>query len=223
MLLLFYPIAHGKARPIIVCMDAPYEELRRQAAEKRDNIIAAAKQEYRVAMRRIRSLHKLMTGEYTPAIRPLKREREPSLRELLLGIVPSDRGFTVAEVCELAYSHEVACRFKENSIRSACGELKRRGELVQVGRHNGHILWAKPDAQLEPEVFCGMSLVEIAAQLIGEYGPMRYTEIVARMRERGYRPNEKPAETYDQLRRAMVRVSGRFVKDDGDKWTLTGD
>ena len=47
---------------------------------------------------------------------------------------------------------------------------------------------------------------------------MRTMEIVARMKERGYRPNEPKHTTYTILRRSMTRISGRFVKDGAGRW-----
>ena len=199
-------------------MDAPYEALRQQAREKRDKFIQAAQQEYRVAVRRIRSLHKMMTGEYHPALQPIKSAKEPALKDTILELLPHNEAFTIAQIVERAYSHEVACRYKENSIRSAFGTLKGLGLIKQVGRTKGHIQWARVEADLEPPAFGTMSLCEIAAQLIGEFGPMRFNEIVARMKERGYRPEEPPQVTYDLLRRAMVRYSGRFEKDGDGRW-----
>ena len=66
-----------------------------------------------------------------------------------------------------------------------------------------------------------MSMAEIAESLIGEFGPMRSTEIVARMKERGFRPEEPAAVTHATLRAAMTRISGRFAKDNLERWSVS--
>jgi HB1, ASXL, restriction endonuclease HTH domain len=199
-------------------MDAPYEELRKQAAAKRDKIIQAAQQEYRVAVRRIRALHKLVTGDHHPAIRPPRRAKDRTLTELLVEVLPSNRAFTVADACELVYDDPLGCKYKETSIRSQLTMLANVGRLHKVGRRSGHILWSRTEAGIEPAVFGTLTTCEIAEQIIRERGPLRLMEIVMIMKERGYRPEEPNHTTYAIMRRSMTRISGRFVKDNRGRW-----
>ena len=115
-------------------MDTAYDELRRQAAAKRDKIIQNAQQEYRVAVRRINALRKLVTGESKPAIRPPRRAKDRSLSDMLVELLPKDRPFTVAEVCDMVYADPLGCQYKENSIRSQLPTLAARGIIHKIGR-----------------------------------------------------------------------------------------
>jgi hypothetical protein len=199
-------------------MQQPYEELRRQAAAKRDKIIQHAKQEYRVAVRRIRALHQLVTGEAYPAIRPPRRARDRTLADMLVEVLPKNRPFTVADACELVYADPLGCKYKETSIRAQFPVLAGRGLIHKIGRRSGHVLWARNECEVDVCPFGSLTLPEIAEQLIAEHGPMRMMEIVVRMKERGYRPQEPNQTTYNILRRSMTRISGRFVRDEAGRW-----
>jgi hypothetical protein len=89
-----------------------------------------------------------------------------------------------------------------------------------VGRRNGHILWARVSAGVEVSPFGTMSLCEIAESLIAEHGPLRLSEMVVLMRERGYKPKEHPHTTQAALRGAINRISGRFSKDQTGRWSV---
>jgi hypothetical protein len=202
-------------------MDA-YESLRRQAAAKRDKIIEHAKQEYRATMTRIRALHKMVEGEAMPGIRPPRRAKDRTLTDLLRDVLPKHEGFTVADACELVYSEPMGCKYKETSVRAQLTVLANTGELHKVGRRSGHILWARVSAGIAVSPFGTLSLCEIAESLIAERGPLRTAEIVAIMKERGYKPNEHPAATHNMMRGAINRISGRFVKDQAGRWSIVG-
>jgi hypothetical protein len=198
-----------------------YDSLRQQAAAKRDKIIQNAKAEYRATMTRIRALHKIMQGEAMPGIRPPRRVKDRTLTDLMRAVLPKSEPFTVAEACEAVYSDPLGCKYKETSVRAQLRALQDAGELHKVGRRNGHVLWARVSAGVQVAAFGTMSLCEIAESLITERGPMRLAEIVVLMKERGHKPDEPAAVTHDQLRNAMKRVSGRFLRDDAGKYFPT--
>jgi hypothetical protein len=143
-------------------MEAPYEELRRQAAEKRDKIINAAKQEYRASVRRIRALHKMVTGEYHPAMRPPRRVQDRTLADILRDVMPRNSSFTLADVCEIVFVEPEGCKYKEASIRAQLPNLARIGIIRKVGRRRGEVLWARPESGIEPCPFGVLTLCEIA-------------------------------------------------------------
>ena len=116
---------------------------------------------------------------------------------MLVDVLPKNRAFTVADACELVYADPLGCKYKETSIRAQFPVLAGRGLIHKVGRRAGHVLWARREAAIEVSPFGTLTLPEIAEQLIGEYGPMRIMEIVARMKERGYRPQEPNQTTYN--------------------------
>lgn len=133
-------------------------------------------------------------------------------------VLPKSEPFTVADACEAVYSDPLGCKYKETSVRCQLRALQDAGELHKVGRRNGHILWARVSAGVQVAVFGTMSLCEIAESLIADRGPMRLAEIAVLMKERGHKPDEPVNVTHDQLRNAMKRVSGRFVKDQAGRW-----
>ena len=218
VLLRFCPIAARFASWHDRGMDGPYEDLRREAATKRDKIIAAARQEYRVALTRIKTLHRQVTGQKRVAIAPPRRKPQ-TLTDLLCAALPRDKPFTVADACALMYESPLTCGYRETSIRSQIRVLSQAGKIRQVGRHNGHVLWVRAESPLRAGPFGSMTLAEIAEQLIRQHGPMRVPEIVASMREAGYKPDESPRRTAVLLRQALGKISGRFVKDDLARWS----
>jgi hypothetical protein len=200
-------------------MDA-YDELRQQARVKRDKIIQAARNECNVALRRIAALQTMIADESRPAIGQPIRTRERSLTEILRDALPKDKPFTVADLCQVMYDSPATCKYKATSIRSQFRVLDQGGVIRKVGRRNGQILWVRADAEIESSPFSALTLCEIAEQLIGEHGPLRVPEMVAYMRDRGYRPDQSGRYTGSLMRQALLRVNGRFVKDVSDRWMV---
>src|ERR1700690_830435 len=80
----------------MLSMDA-YETLRQQAAQKRDEIIAAARTEYQHALWKLRELRRTLNGQDPRAA--MRAKRRP-LIELTRELLPHDRAFTISEVVE---------------------------------------------------------------------------------------------------------------------------
>jgi hypothetical protein len=204
-------------------MDDAYDELRRQALDKRRRIVAAADLEYRATIRRIKSLRKMVTGKQRAPARPPQHAPERTLASIMLEACPRDRSFTIADACELVYAHPLGCQYKEASIRATFTVLQGMGAIHKVGRRQGRLLWALKESSVELAPFGTLTLYEIAETLIKEFGPMRENEIAARMRERGYKSEYSGALLHGKLRSAMMRIGGRFVKDQAGRWAASGE
>jgi len=192
----------------------PYEQLAADARAIRDKAMQSARAEYKVAIRRINNLRRQLTGEA-----PLANARgDGSMIRRLIELLPTDSHFTITEATEAMHADSVGRHFAANSIRSAFAKLRMAGKVQRVGRRNGHVLWATPTAKVEVCPFGGATLADIAEQLLREHGPMRVSELVVEMKERGYRPDEKPGQTARNMLRALTRFSGRFERGEDGRW-----
>lgn len=196
-------------------MDA-YEQLAAEAKRIRDDAFKSARADYQAAIRRINDLRRQLTGE-APTAKPV---RDGSMSNRILELLPRERTFTATELITAMHADPIGKHFEANSIRSMLGNFKRSGIVRQVGRKNGHVLWASQAAKVTVSPFGGACLTDIAEQLLRELGPMRVPELVVAMRERGYRPDEKPNATAANVLRAITRFSGRFERGIDGRWTV---
>jgi hypothetical protein len=196
-------------------MDA-YEQIRIEARDKRDRAIKSARAEYQSALRRINELRRQLTGE-APVVQP---KRDGQMTRRIMELLPTEGTFTICDFVEKMHADSIGRHYAANSIRSAFVILKRTGVARQVGRRNGHVLWAAQAANVDASPFGGATLADIAEQLIRELGPMRVREIVVVMKERGHRQHEKDRDTASAVLRAINRFSGRFVKQADGRWAV---
>lgn len=192
----------------------PYEKLADDARQIRDRAMQSARSEYAVAIRRINDLRRQLTGAA-----PLADARgDGSMIRRIVELLPPG-AFTINDMIQAMHADSVGRHFAANSIRTSFSKLLSMGKVQRVGRRNGQVLWAAQGAKVEACPFGGATMAQIAEQLIRERGPMHITEMVVAMRERGYRPAEKPSQTSAVMRRAMTRFSGRFAKEKDGRWT----
>ena len=116
-------------------MDA-FQTLRRQAAEKRDSIIRAARAEFAEAKKRINALRSQLgaSAEDPP---PVKSRR---IADLIAEVMPQGHTFTIGELSELLVKAEPGRRFTQSTVRTLCQRMADDGAIRRVGRINGKTL-----------------------------------------------------------------------------------
>jgi hypothetical protein len=193
-----------------------FEQLRIEATQRRDEAITAARNEYNLTVKRINALRRQMTGQ-KPAT--LKTTDERTIGERVFETLPRDRIFTVPQVVDLMHASYAGCRFKTESIRAQFPILAAKGAVRKVCRKNGQVWWAARELETPDSPFGAMTVADICEQLFAELGPMRVTEVVLAMRERGYRLDDKPQHTAAVVLRALTRYTGRFERGGDGRWS----
>jgi hypothetical protein len=63
-------------------------------------------------------------------------------------------------------------------------------------------------------------LPNAAETILKELGPLTSAEIVANLKERGYRPDDDPRVLLNSLRDAFKRNQSRFTRTDNGRWSV---
>jgi hypothetical protein len=195
-------------------MDA-FQILRRQAAEKRDSIIRAARAEFAEAKRRINALRRQL-GAAAKDAPPVKFRR---IADLIADVMPSDDTFTIGELSELLVKAEPGRRFTQSTIRTLCQRMEPLGAIRRVGRVNGKTLWASPSYAGVIDLDSVKRLPDVAADVLRACGSLRSADLLQRIRERGYRAGDNHRKVMKALRTALYR-NPAFQRDKTGKWSL---
>jgi hypothetical protein len=198
-------------------MDA-LEQLRKQAAQKRDEAIQAARDEYQRNLRTISELglrlgHKIKTFRGTPAKR--------IICDLILDYMPKDRPFSHREIVATLRKAAPGRQFQEPTIRTMFKKLADDGKVrrIRKGDH-GFMLWAAPDCPVEDQgPMASMSLPEAAEYVLKDRGPLRSVEIVLAVQELGYRADSDQRTMMSGVSQALKRYKDRFRLGADGRWS----
>ncbi|MCI0379107.1 MAG: hypothetical protein L0215_15975 [Gemmataceae bacterium] len=196
-------------------MDA-YETLRKQAAQKRDALIKAARAEFRQSLRRIRELQLQLGGTAPKAI----QTKPKPIIEMIADLAPRDRTFTLAEVVALLNQAEPNRKYHVPTIRTFFQRLEKQGMIRRVRRANGNVLWAAAGCRTPDTLYGAQSLTEVAADVLRASGPLRVAELLVAIRERGYRADADPHKLLTSLVSDLKRNPGRFRRDKAGRWSV---
>lgn len=205
-------------------MDA-YDDLRKQARDKRDRAILAARAEYETALAAIRSLKAKLTGE-TLRKRPggaVVPKQRPII-DLICDVLPADRTFTVAEIRDRLHAIEPSRVFR--SLKPLLHKLKSEGVIRPVSREGrGRVQWEYVAPRQSVIPFAALALTDAAEVVLRDAGPLRTTDLAVALQQRGYRADADPRVLVDSLGKALKRCVGRFAYGDGRRWiaSLAGD
>lgn len=198
-------------------MDA-YDTLRKQAVEKRDTAIVAARAEYRRSLQQIDDLCHSLGGD---APKPSKSKAQPVL-ELICALIP-DRAFTVGEMVEMLRDAAPDRTFNVPTIRTFFPRLAEQGIIRKVSRSvGGQVLWAAADSDVDENPYRAMPMTDMAEQVLRECGPMRLHELVVAMQESGYRPDAEPRRLAASFRWSAKNSPDRFSRGEDGRW-VTAD
>src|SRR5262249_48036781 len=144
----------------------------------------------------------------------------PPVIEIIGRSIPNDRAFTVNELIDVLRMAEPGRMFQRDTIRTYLQRLEDRGAVRRVGRVRNRIHWATADYTGPVDPNCSVRLPELAAEILRESGPMRSMDLLARIRERGYRATDDQRLVLKSLRVALWRCE-EFQRDKSGKWLLT--
>jgi hypothetical protein len=200
-------------------MDA-YEQLKSQARDKRDAAISRARTEYRDTLGRIDSLRSDL-GEDVLAAKP---QRTKPIIELIVELIPRNKGFTFADVHRALCDSEPGRQFNQLSVRTLLPKLEAQGIIRRVSKNQkGRVVWAAAGAKVQESPYGAMPLVDVAEHLLRESGPMTTVELVVAMQEHGHRADVNPRQLVAALRTSLRRYPGRFVRGGDGRWGVAGE
>lgn len=193
-----------------------YEQLRADAAKKRQAAVQRARHEYQETLKQIDSLRSRIGYEAPPG-RP-KRQR--SVRELVLDAMPKDRAFTFADISNRLKELEPNREFNQVSLRTLLRHMAAEGILDRISKNQaGRVLWAVKGAQIEADPYGSTPLTDVAESFLRDRGPMTPTELVVAIQESGYRPDANPRRLIAALRTTAQRYPERFLRGDDGRWS----
>jgi hypothetical protein len=192
-----------------------YEALRRQAVEKRDSIINAAKRDCRLTIRRIKELQRQMGPV---VIRRRKKSHKP-IWVLIRDLIPKDRMFTIGDVVELMQEAEPDRSFNVPTINVEFRRLEKQGLVRRVRRVVGNVLWAATEANVPDTPYGAKPIADVAESVLRDRGPLTTAELSVAIQGRGFRSDLTPRQLYDSLLIALRRGRDRFIKS-GAKWSI---
>lgn len=126
-----------------------FQQIKADAAAKRDAAIKKAKAEYRATIKQIGELQARLTG-------PRERGRKNArirLIDIVFDNLPTDRAFSYADVAGIIESVPTARDYAQSSINMTISRLLKAGDIkrVQYAKHNKPALFALPSVQIETE------------------------------------------------------------------------
>lgn len=188
-------------------MDA-FNELRKQAREKRDKAVSEARDAYDATLTRIASLEQDILG------RDLSSHK--SIAACIDSVIPTDRPFTTQDILASLEALDPRRNWRKRSVDSHIYRLRERRIVRRLKKAHGEQLavYVRVGVHIDPLPFEDMTLPEVAAKVLAERGPMRQTELVMAMLEAGYKTTMTPK----NLRNAVgvvLRKDSRFCERAG--------
>jgi hypothetical protein len=190
-------------------------DLRQAARDRRDKLIAKARDEYETTLAKIASIEQDLLGREPGSFRSVQASVE--------SVIPSDRQFTVADVVlalETADPRRTwSSRSIGNCISRLCGKglLRRLSKQRRGGKHHGSdpAVYVRADCQTEPRPFQGMELKDALYETL-QGKSLTTLELAVTIRELGWQTSMKP--------RGFREYVGRRLRDDerfkrvGERW-----
>ncbi|MCA9230785.1 MAG: hypothetical protein KDA57_09035 [Planctomycetales bacterium] len=192
----------------------PYELLRKQAAEKLDQAVSAARKEYRETCDKINALRKELGDEPEPGVRVHKTTID-TVREYL----PRDRTFSNADVLSIVQDVEPERHWNRGTVKAAVYRLADLKEIRRIAKDDtGHVLWAAFDFECESKPYADMPLSDVIAEILGDKGAMRPAELVVAAQALGCRAEDDPGKLLRAVRKALQGNPRRFERDGEGRW-----
>lgn len=191
-----------------------FDELKRQAAAKRDAAIQAAREEYRDTLRSLDGLRCKLTPKHK------RRRSGVPLHERILQAIPRDSCFTVPDIeswLGLDYSdHDL--------IRSTLNRMMKRGVIKRMRRSRCREVAIFAAAEYGPSAnqWDDMTLIEAAETVLRDLGrPVSAVALTVELVERGYTPTTDEKAMLKSLRDAMRRKPQ--FRESGGQWTVNAE
>lgn len=202
----------------------PIEVLKARAMQKRDLAIAQARRIYQRDLAAIEALGNSLPVQFTPE--PTAVRSDANTTSVIQSLIPPDKPFTVADMMNWLNMAQPGKKFHEPTIRTYVSRLASRGVLKRLYKNGrNYTRWVASEAYKELGPLETKTIADLIGEVIQETGhPMRGSEIAAVLREKGYRPEAKPATINTAVNHALSRHrEKRFVREMDGKWNVATD
>lgn len=191
----------------------PFEMLRRQAEQRRNEIYREARWECRKIVTWINQLEKKLADV------PKPKGPRKSVNALICELMPTDREFTVGDILKLLQDAEPKRRFDMKTVRSQFQYLESTGKVRRTRKASGRVLWAVPSLVVAKTPFGVRTAASVAEEVLRECGPMATLELLVEMRERGYRADQHPRKMLATVQGILYR--NKQFRREGKRWAVS--
>lgn len=198
-------------------MDA-YEQLRQRARAKRQAAIRKAQAECRLSLRRINELERKI-GEGASPPPPGNAAKGLIVWETVSSLVPPAGEFTIDDMQRWLAENHSTRKFPISTVRATFRRLLDQGKIRQVRRaHAGKAVYAACEGVAAEMPFAALSLPDAAAIVLGELGPLRDSDLVLAIQERGNRTDTAPSRLIRSVAKTLRDNPERFSCWDDGRW-----
>jgi hypothetical protein len=194
-------------------MDA-YDILRQQARKRRDAAFDVSRHEYYAALKEIDRLQRALEGE-------AKAFKVQTSAKLVRQAIPHDRLFTMPELIKAVKLAQPDRVIHDQTVRAYINTLKKAKEIRAVKRRGAYVFYAAWDYETPPDKFGAKPITLVAIDILKDTGPLRMSELNAKIRETGYRNDVTPKKLLSILDQCLRRNKKTFFQD-GQRWGLCG-
>jgi len=190
-----------------------FNQLRKQAREKRDKAIGVARDEYSATLARIAALEQDLLG------------REPSTHKTISScidsVLPDDRCFTTLDIMAALEALDPRRDWRKRSLDCHISRLRDRGLVRRVKKSQNHqpAIYVRVGVDVEPLPFEDMTLPEVVADVLSSRQPMRQTDLVVAMLEAGYQSTMSAKNLRNAVGVVLHKGKERFRQVDGE-WVV---
>ncbi|HTQ40995.1 MAG TPA: hypothetical protein VMJ32_18415 [Pirellulales bacterium] len=194
-------------------MDA-FELLRKQAAQKRDAHVKAARAEFWRTVVAIKALRQRLDSNAPKPPVPNPK----SLMVLLRENIPHDRLFSAADAIALMADADPERRIRFRTIRPYLERLEKKGIVHKIRRGTQGVFWAAADYAGPLDLSSTRFITEVAAEALHKFGPLTSLELVVALRAGGYRTDAPARALLNNVATSLRR--NRLFRKDGKRWSL---
>jgi hypothetical protein len=186
-----------------------FNELRRQAREKRDKVIGMARADYADTLVKIATLEQDLLGR--------ESSRHKTISGSINSVLPTDRPFTTLDILAALEALDPGRVWRRRAIDHHIFRLRERGVVRRLRKAKGAELaqYVRVGVQVAALPFENKTLSEVMAEVLGDKA-MSQTELAVAMLDAGYDTTMTPKALRDAVG-VVLRRERRFVQRAG-KW-----
>jgi hypothetical protein len=190
-----------------------FDQLRRQAKDLRDKMIAEAREQYEGSLRRIAELERDLSGEVKHTLKSVAASIEAAM--------PRDKPFNTADLKASLEAINPRRVWGYRVINHRVGYLVARGTLRRLRQSNGksRAVYVRAGVRVDLKPLELVPLVDHIEAALRELGPMELTPLAVAILERGYKSKSSVSVFRNTICRLLRAYRERFAKT-GDKWRL---
>lgn len=176
----------------------------------RDDAIEQARRDYHKTVAEIADIELKLFGKSTE---PKKCKTAEAIPKVVASLIPTDRAFTISEMCALVHQKEPTRTFTKDTVAAALHLLVRDGTIKRISSGSNRATFAHPSLEIDP----AKTIEEWAVLALNESsGPLTKVELIVAMVDKGYhlQTTQNRAVAYVNKK---LRATGQFVKT-GQKW-----